>query len=200
MWLQALLTPADLEHVLAQVTPVRIALDEDDPDGSYLWIDRPSQVELRSGEGLRIATSARVQWEVVGIKVPLTLRAVTLRLIPSIAQRDGKDVLAFCAQVEEADLSSVPGFIETPLIARVNEALAAEHAQLAWAFTDTLDFNFHLPPAMEPQRNLRLFARWGAVRTSGEAVAVAASFRLDAAHVEGSDAGRAVPSNGHGTA
>jgi hypothetical protein len=37
-----------------------------------------------------------------------------------------------------------------------------------------------LPEAMNPARGLRLFARWGAVRTSHEGMAIAASFSLDA--------------------
>ena len=31
MWLQALLTPADLKSIVAEMTPVQIALDPDDP-------------------------------------------------------------------------------------------------------------------------------------------------------------------------
>jgi hypothetical protein len=179
MWLQAIVTPTDLERMLGEITPVRIALDRDDPD-RYLWLDRPSHVETTDGDGIRIVTSARLQWDVIGIKVPVTLRTVSVLVIPSVTRRDGHDVLAFAARIEQADLSSVPEFIEVPLIARVNEALAGEQAQLAWHFTETLDFHFHLPDAMDPPRGLRLFARWGAVRTSHEGMAIAASFSLDA--------------------
>jgi hypothetical protein len=180
MWLQAILTPTDLERILGQITPVRIALDRDDDTERYLWLDRPSRVETTDGDGVRIVTSARLQWDVIGIKVPITLRRVSALVIPSIARRDGADVLRFAARIEQADLSPVPEFIEEPLIARVNEALTAEHAQLAWAFTDTLDFHFQLPDMIDPQRGLRLYARWGAVRTTREGVALAASFALDA--------------------
>jgi hypothetical protein len=177
MWLQAIVTPRDLERMLLDITPVRIALDRESAD-RYLWLDQPSQVEMTEGDGIRVVTSARLQWDVVGIKVPITLRSITVRVVPSVAQRDGKDVLAFAAQIEHADLSSLPEFIEMPLIARVNEALAGEQAQLAWHFTETLDFRFQLPDTIEPQRDLRLFARWGAVRTSHEGMAVAASLGL----------------------
>jgi hypothetical protein len=179
MWLQAIVTPTDLERMLGEITPVQIALDREDP-GRYLWLDRPSHVETTDGEGIRIVTSARLQWDVIGIKVPVMLRAVTVLVIPSVTRRDGHDVLAFSARIEQADLSSVPELIEMPLIARINEALAGEQAQLAWHFTETLDFHFHLPDAMDPPRGLRLFARWGAVRTSHEGMALAASFSLDA--------------------
>jgi hypothetical protein len=184
MWLQAILTPTDLERILGQITPVRIALDRDDDSERYLWLDRPSRVETTEGDGVRIVTSARLQWDVIGIKVPITLRRVSALVVPRIARREGVDVLMFSAHIEQADLSPVPEFIEEPLIARVNEALTAEHAQLAWAFTDTLDFHFQLPEMIDPQRGLRLYARWGAVRTTREGIALAASFALDAEQEE----------------
>lgn len=184
MWLQAILTPTDLERILGQITPVRIALDRDDDSERYLWLDRPSRVETTEGDGVRIVTSARLQWDVIGIKVPITLRRVSALVVPRIARREGVDVLMFSAHIEQADLSPVPEFIEEPLIARVNEALTADHAQLAWAFTDTLDFHFQLPEMIDPQRGLRLYARWGAVRTTREGIALAASFALDAEQEE----------------
>ncbi len=182
MWLQAILTPTDVERMLGEITPAQIALDRDEPDRA-LWLDRPAHVETDS-EGIRIVTSARLQWDVIGIQVPITLRTVRVLVVPRIAQQDGHDVLAFSARIEQADLSSVPEFIEAPVIARVNEALASEHARLTWNFTETLDFHFNLPDALEPPRGLRLFARWGAVRTTQEGMAIAASFSLDAEPVE----------------
>ena len=77
-------------------------------------------------------------------------------------------------------MAAVPALIEHSLIGKVNEALAADHAQVAWDFTNTLDFSFHLPDRMLPPRTVRLFARWGAVRMTEEGVAVAASFGFDA--------------------
>jgi hypothetical protein len=183
MWIQAIVTPTDLERMLGEITPVRIALDRNDDPDRALWLDRPSHVET-DFDGIRIITSARLQWDLIGIKVPVTLRTVRVLVIPAIAQRDGHDVLAFSARIEQADLSSVPEFIQAPVIARVNEALAGEQAQLAWDFTDTLDFHFHLPDALDPPRGLRLFARWGAVRTTTEGMAIAASFSLDAEPAE----------------
>lgn len=179
MWLQAIITPSDLEHVLNEITPMRIALDGDAPE-RYLWLDRPNHVAMTNGHGIRIVTSARLQWDVIGIKLPVTLRSVTALIVPTISQRDGHDVLAFSACIEDADLSLVPEFIEVPILARVNEALQGEHAQIAWHFTDTLNFHFNLPEAMDPTRAMQLCARWGAVRTSHEGMAIAASFTLDA--------------------
>jgi hypothetical protein len=179
MWLQAIFTPADLERVLGEITPLAIALDDQAHD-RYLWLERPSQVETPASKGLRIVTSARLQWNVMGIPVPILLRSVTLLLTPSIARRDGKDMLAFEARIEHADLTGVPEFVENGLLERMNEELAKERAQLVWHFMDTLDFHFNLPDAMQPARQMHLFARWGALRMTEEGVAVAASFSLNA--------------------
>jgi hypothetical protein len=194
MWLQAILTPTDLEGVLAELTPVKIVLDQHDAD-RYLWLDRPTHVESVGEAGLRIATSVRLQWDLIGIEVPLTLGTVTLLLAPSIKQIEGRDVLAFSVCMEHADLSGVPGAVAERLISRVNEALSAEHAKLTWPFMETLDFHFKLPSGMEPPRALHLFAKWGALRMTEEGVAMAASFALDtepaAAHEEETDPGDA---------
>jgi hypothetical protein len=188
MWLQAIITPSDLEHVLNEITPMRIALDGDAPERRYLWLDRPSHMAMTDGHGIRIVTSACLQWDVIGTARPITLRKVTALITPTISQRDGHDVLAFSACIEDADLSSVPEFIEVPILARVNEALQREHAQIAWHFTDTLNFHFNLPQAMDGARAMQLFTRWGAVRTSHEGVAIAASFTL-----QGEPRGRSAP-------
>ena len=58
MWLQAIITPSDLEHVLNEITPMRMPLDGDAPD-RYLWLERPSHVAMTNGHGIRIVTSAR---------------------------------------------------------------------------------------------------------------------------------------------
>jgi hypothetical protein len=187
MWLQAIITPRDLEHVLNEITPMRIALDRDAPE-RYLWLDRPSRVAMTNGHGIRIVTSACLQWDAIGITLPITLRSVTALIIPTISQRDGHEVLAFSACIEDADLSSVPEFIEAPILARINEALQREHAQIAWHFADTLSFRFNLPEAMDPARAMQLSTRWGAVRTSHEGMAIAASFTL-----EGEPHGRSAP-------
>lgn len=70
MWLQAILTADDLLHALRELTPMRIQLDGDDP-ARVLHLDPPDEVTFRGGEGALIGTSATLQWDVVGIKVPV---------------------------------------------------------------------------------------------------------------------------------
>jgi hypothetical protein len=176
MWLQAVLTADDLMHVLHELTPMRIQLDSDDP-ARVLHLDPPAEVKFRDGEGALITTSATLQWDVVGIKVPVVLRAVEVLLIPSIeVDARGADQLALQARVERLDLSALPGFVEDKLQGRINQALENPSAFVRWGFTRTLDFHFHLPAMVQPVRDLRLAARWGALRVSEQGFAMAASF------------------------
>ena len=178
MWLQALLTVEDFTQALEQLTPIRLPLDKNSED-RYLWLGRPREVSLVNGRGLRIVTHALLQWDVIGIRVPLTLRTVTVLLVPSVAQVDKEDALTFSVLIEDADLTAVPSFIEEPLIARVNEALDRPEARLAWHFLRTLDFRFELPAGIGPHKQLNLFARWGAVRVAEDAMTLAVSWGLN---------------------
>jgi hypothetical protein len=181
MWLQAVLTADDLLHVLHELTPTRIELDDDDP-ARVLHLDPPGEVKFRDGEGALITTSATLQWDVVGIKLPVVLRSVDVLLIPSIeVDPRGVDQLALQARVERLDLTALPGFVEDKLRARVNQALESPRAFVRWGFTRTLDFHFHLPANVKPARDLRLSARWGALRVSDQGFAMAASFGFLAA-------------------
>jgi hypothetical protein len=176
MWLQAILTADDLLHVLRELTPTRIQLDEEDP-ARVLHLDSPGEVAFRDGEGALVTTSATLQWDVVGITLPVQLRSVEILLIPSIeVDARGTDVLALQARLESLDVSALPGFVEDKLRARINQALESPRAFLRWGFTRTLDFHFHLPTQVQPARDLRLYARWGALRVSEQGFAMAASF------------------------
>jgi hypothetical protein len=176
MWLQAILTADDLLHVLHELTPTRIQLDADDP-ARVLDLHPPGEVRFRDGEGAHVTTSATLQWDVIGIKVPVTLRTVEVLLIPSIEKdAQGTDLLALQARIERLDLSALPGFVEDKLRTRINQALEDPRAFVRWGFTRTLDFHFHLPEKVTPVRDLRLSARWGALRVSEQGFAMAASF------------------------
>lgn len=188
MWLQAILTADDLMHALHELTPTRIQLDDDDPSRS-LALDPPTEVRFRDGEGALVRTSATLKWDVVGIAVPVVLRSVEVLLTPSIEQgADGADALVLQAKLEHLDLSALPGFVEDKLRTRINQALEKPSAFVRWKFTQTLDFNFHLPESVVPRRDLHLSARWGAIRVSEQGFAMAASFSFLANVAPGSPA------------
>jgi len=177
MWIQALLTSTELEVALAELLPMKVLLDGCDPN-RYLRVEKPSLV-VTTHEGMRLTTSACLQWDVIGIKVPLVMRHVALTLIPSIEPRDGQDTLVLSLRLDEADLSGMPEFVETSLLKRVNNELAKERARIVWEFTHTLDFNFSLPERIVGTPRVRLFAHQGAAKMSDEGIVIAARFRVE---------------------
>ncbi|MFO0679252.1 MAG: hypothetical protein U0169_22180 [Polyangiaceae bacterium] len=176
MWLQALFSLDDFQKVLGSLTPLRIGLAEDDTD-RFLYVGKPTAVDLVPGQGIRISTHAKLRWQVSKIHVPIRLRTVTLLLKPSIAKRNKKDVLAFTLTLEDADLNALPGVLDRKVVKYVNEALQKESAQLVWSFMDTLDFDFKLPKMLAPAEKFLLASQWGEVRVTKEGIALAVSFK-----------------------
>jgi hypothetical protein len=179
MRLEAHLTTNDFQHLFGQLTPLSISLDPEVPNRS-LEIEPPSEVSLHAGEGLRIVTEVRLQWDVIGVRVPVTLRRVVLLLMPSMVTLDGEQVLAFALRIEDADLSAIPAFVREVLVNRVNEALARHHSRIAWRFMDTLDFGFPLPEAIQPRYAMRLYARAGDVEVRDGSLRLSVEWGLTA--------------------
>jgi hypothetical protein len=186
MWLQALLTADDLFGALSRVTPARVSLDKEDPD-RFLWVSKPERLRLIHGRSIVLDARASIRWDVLGLSVPLTLKHVSLSLSPTIQQVHGQDVLSFRIQLEEADLSGVPAFVEKTLVERVNEALVANDAKMAWRFLETLDFEFRLP-VLAPQRRVSLYARSATAEVTDRGLSLTVAWGLDAAVVAGQEA------------
>jgi hypothetical protein len=178
MRLEAHLTTADLQHAFFQLTPVTV-LDPDSPH-RQLSIKPPSDVQLIEGLGLRIVSEVQLQWDVIGVRLPVTLRRVELVLTPTIESQAGEEVLAFALRIEDADLSAIPAFLREVLVARVNGALNRPDARIAWRFMDTLDFHFDLPPSVRPRFHARLFARAGEVEVTDGALRLAIEWGVSA--------------------
>ena len=159
---------------------MRISLDKEDED-RYLWLAPPSAVELVAGRGVRITTRAKLQWDVIGIPVPITMRSVSVLLLPSIERRDGHDALVFRGELEEADLTLLPSFVEGSLVDLINAKLSAPDTALPWNFIKTLDFTFTLPDTIQPLKTLRLHALAGSVEVGTDALTLGVTWGLDAA-------------------
>jgi hypothetical protein len=186
MRLEAHLTTSDLQHAFSQLTPLVVSLDPDSPQ-RQLSLKAPSEVVILAGQGLRIVSEVQLQWDLIGLRVPVTLRRVAILLTPRMAEVDGQQVLAFGVRIDEADVSAIPGLLRDVLVARVNDALEKAHARIAWRFMDTLDFSFPLPPEVLPQFQLRLFARAGAVQVGADYLRLSIEWGLTA------DADRSTP-------
>jgi hypothetical protein len=179
MRLEAHLTISDLQDILCQLTPMKVTLDPDSPS-RCLAIKQPSSVALLTGQGLHVVTDLQLQWDLIGLRVPLALRRVSLLLSPRVEVLDGEPALVFLPQLQEADLSAIPGLLRDVLLARVNDALKRPDAQLAWRFKDMLDFRFALPTQVQPAFQVRLFARSALVEVESGSLRLAIDWGLTA--------------------
>jgi hypothetical protein len=177
MWAEAILTRDDLEEVTRELFPLRILLGN---DGNVLLSDR-RDLALLPGVGLRMTISAELHWPVLGVHVPVSVRAATLEVRPEIIARDGVDTLAFKLHLDDIDVSLFPDFVDRGIVDLVNRELETKHVELSWGFTGTLSHQFALPDALASAGALDLRALSGRVKVTGEALALAVLFK---AHVE----------------
>jgi hypothetical protein len=162
MRLEAHLTSADFQQLFAQLTPLSVALDPDSPN-KQLSLKQPSEVSVLAGHGLRVVTEMQLQWDVIGVRVPVTMRRVVIVMTPHVAAHEGRQALVFGLRIEEADVSAIPAFLRDVIVSRVNDALAKPDVRIVWQFLETLDFGFPLPREMRPGYSMRVFARSGSV-------------------------------------
>jgi hypothetical protein len=179
MLLHAHLTAEDFRDAFAQLTPMSVALDPNSPN-RQLSLKPPSRVEVLAEHGLRIETEMQLQWDLIGLRVPVTLRRVVIVMTPHIAEIAGRQALVFGLRIEEADVSAIPAFLRDVVVSRVNDALAKPDVRIAWPFMDTLDFAFPLPREMRPAYSMRLFARAGSVRVEDGSVLLSIEWGLSA--------------------
>jgi hypothetical protein len=179
MRLEAHLTASDFHHVFEQLTPLSVALDPEVPH-RQLALEPPSHVSLLAGQGLRIITDLRLQWDVIGVRFPVTLRRVVILLSPSMIAVEGRQALVFGLHIEDADLSAIPSLLREVLVSRVNDALAKNRSRIAWRFMDTLDFGFPLPHEIRPPYTMRLFARSGDVEVYEDSLRLSVEWGLTA--------------------
>jgi hypothetical protein len=179
MRLEAHLTTGDLQDALFQLTPMAVSLDPDTPS-RQLSIKQPSKIALLDGLGLQVVTDLQLKWDLIGIRVPVTLRRVSMLLRPCVELVDSQPALLFVPQLQEADLSAIPGILRDVILARINDALARPEARIAWRFMETLDFRFPLPPLVLPAFEVRLFARSASVHVENGVLRLGIDWSLTA--------------------
>lgn len=169
------LTVADLEQIIGQLCPARIALDE----GRWIDIATPTTVEFVEGRGARLVTEAKIRWTVVGIDVPITVKGVEVFLEPKMVTREEKQLLAFALSIAELDLKFVPSLLDKGIGNKINSELSANAAALEWDFVRTLDWHFTLPKQLAPADSLHLQAKWGELKIGNDAMTIMASMDVD---------------------
>jgi hypothetical protein len=172
MWIEAIFAKEDLENVLIQFCPLRIALRK---DGNVLISD-PRDIELVPDVGLRMSVTIEVHWPLFGLHVPISVRMVTLELQPLIKKDPQGDQLVFKFHLDGVDIAIFPALVDRGIVALINDELEAKHVELSWGFTKTLSHVFDLPSALRPKRAIDLRAAWGEVRITNQALVLAVSF------------------------
>jgi hypothetical protein len=175
MWTEIVLSREDLARLLTQAFPLTIRLGDAESDNSLALSDL-GDVRLVPELGLRIECKARVRWPVLGIELPVALKALTLMLVPSVGQGPHGDTLVFRIAIEHADFTGVPDIIDQRITKAINTKLESKDAELCWDLSKTLTLSAQLPELLEELDVFAMRPKWAKVRVTGEAVVYAASF------------------------
>lgn len=144
----AILDESTVERLLVDLTPLTIALGDDEQTHRWIQIYRPERVVFAAGEGLRIDTTAKLSWTVAGVPITFTIQALTVLLRPVLDTTIQR--LNLVPTIEHADLKNVPDVIDSTIISHVNERLAKEPDAMGWTFGETLAVRLGMPASMAP--------------------------------------------------
>jgi hypothetical protein len=142
-----------------------------------MLLSNPRDLALLPDVGLRVSVAAEVEWPLLGLPIPVSIRSATLEIKPEIQTEAAVEKLTFKLRLEDVDLSMLPAFVERGIVERINEELDAKHIELSWSFTKTLSHVFELPRVIASGRAIELSAKWGRVKITSEALAFAVSFQ-----------------------
>ncbi len=185
MWIEAIISKDDFAAAVRQMTPLRIHFDDNDKTNRWLYLGKPTSVELVAEKGIRISCPAEIMWSVVGVNVPIKLHTMQVLMRPEIVAKPTGHILVFNLELEEADFKGIPALIDHGIVRGVNSALAAQ--ELAWDFTKTLTNSVKMPKLLDPIETLEIKVNWGKRRVDDEAVVLVISFQLDFIRRAGSD-------------
>ncbi len=185
MWLDAVLLPADIEHLVSQLAPVTFAIGD-----GHLHLSSPSQCVLVPDVGLRVVCEARLVWPVLGIAVPVTVHGLALLVRPELVRRDAHEVLVFRVAIEGGDVGGFLKVFDARILELANRELLGKQVELVWAFDQMLTHVFRLPRAMVPLDSLDLAVLEARLRIRADQLALAVRFGATVQrHVDGVAAG-----------
>ena len=154
------LTEQSLTELLADLLPATINLDPLGVDSTRRWIriEEPNHVDFVPDVGLRVRTSAALQWTAVGLAVPVTLQDVQLLLRPLVVTDERGPKLVLEPSIENADFRFMPNFVDEAISGRINAALAAQGQMIGWHFGESLTHQVPLPANFSPVNTFNLGA------------------------------------------
>jgi hypothetical protein len=186
MWLEAILTAADLQKVVDQLTPATVPLG----DRGHLYFDAPAQVSLVAEQGLSIQCHAKVMWPVLGIDVAVTIRSMTLLVHPSIESRDGQRVIVLSPEVDAIDLALLPDIGDTELRAFLNRELQQKRVELPWNYQSMLTHRIPLPDWFRESSTFDICAGGAAVKITDDSIGLAIRFTAEVSAAQPSELGQ----------
>jgi len=184
---------ADREAIaglLADVTPLELPLGDDDPAQRHFRVERPHEVALVRGRGIRIATRARLAWAIGRVPLPpVVLEEIALLIEPAIVAKfkDGVAVehLVMRTTLEELALRHLPAAIDERVVGLVNERLGEMGDQLAWGFTKALSLRLALPPRVRPLERFEMDVRGASIEVADAGLRLAVDLPMRIARTEG---------------
>jgi hypothetical protein len=175
MRIEAILSHHDIEGLLGQFIPLEIDLDEG-KGTRVLSVDELTDVTVVRGEGVRVGCKAHIHWPVLGIPVPVAIKALHILVSFRVALRESRENLVIGLKIEDADIAWMPTIVDQGIKDLVNRELVDKHVELAWGFGKTLSTKFQMPRALRSAEALALDVSEGRVAVSEEAVGMAVAF------------------------
>lgn len=157
--------------LLLDFTPIRMHMAHTDDDRRWLELDRPTEITLVPGRGIRAVSSGKVRYAIGGFNVPLSIRRVQVLLEPEL-QLDaaGGQRLDFKLHIESADLQKVPDVIDRALVNKVNEALDPRIIGMSWNIAATLNRALRIPERLEPLHEFLMRAERAQIIVTGSEI------------------------------
>lgn len=171
-------TAAELEVLLRAALPLRIDLSNPEEGQRTLDVESISSVTLLPTRGIQAIGHVKVEWPVLGIQIPATVDDLELHVLLSLSGQGADAVLRVQFEIQAADIRNVPGFIEKPVIAKVNDALASDGATITWGLGKTFGTSVALPKLIQPQRKLGVAMSDATLAITGDALELQAAILL----------------------
>ena len=173
VWIEAVVGKEDLIAIANRIAPIELKLGD---AGGTLRLEDPSEICLVPAVGLHMQCIAHLHWPVLGMKIPVTIKPLTILVLPEIDKREKGDALVFKLQIEHADVTTVPTIIDNEITNLINRELIKKNIDFAWNFADTLTHEFDLSEVLPPIRSLGLDVVGGTVRVTEDSLVLAVSF------------------------
>ncbi|MGH7285263.1 MAG: hypothetical protein ACRELY_27385 [Polyangiaceae bacterium] len=176
MWIEVSLGQNDLTDIAKKFSPLEIRLGD---RGGFLRLTDPREIYMIPTVGLHLVCSGHLDWPLLGVKVPVKLHSLRLRVRPEVDKRIRGDALTIKLDVEHVDVAAIPDLVDDTITDVINRELGRKDLCLSWDFTTTLTHVFDLPVAFANPRSLGLRVIGGHLRIAEDALVLAIAFESE---------------------